>query len=63
MIRLVYKVVYKKLKKYYFRTSSRSSILYNLTIVLDPSIRLDNYCEYDVDIEKPKPKPSYRPII
>ena len=40
---LVYKVIYKKLKKYYLRTFSSGNILYNLTIVLDPSIKLDIY--------------------
>ena len=43
LIYLVYKVIYKKLKKYYLRTFHYNNILCNLTIVLDPSIKLDIY--------------------
>ena len=43
LIRLVYKAIYKKLKKYYLRTSSYNSILYNLATVLDSSAKLDIY--------------------
>ena len=43
LIRLIDKIIYKKLNKYYLKTYSYSNILYNLTIVLNPSAKLDIY--------------------
>ena len=43
LFRLVYKVIYKKVKKYYLKICSPSSIFFNLIIALDPSIKLDIY--------------------